>query len=203
MLSFALKSSPNFAFIALAHPALFGWRNTLMRNRIQCCGPGHLPPLGRAPRGNGRSREGTWARAGPRSAGPIVQAAAARGPDACQQRSCPVASRCRRIAARSRFTSATSTSRDIPSKSLSISPSSPQVPRANNSLRPVGRKHLNIGALWNSFMPERDMLKPYETSVTAFGTRKRDFCASPQEALMLLLSVVAMLATGALLVLGV
>ena len=47
------------------------------------------------------------------------------------------------------------------------------------------------------------MRKPDETSVTASGRRKREFCASPQEALVLLLFVVAMLATGALLGIGV
>ena len=47
------------------------------------------------------------------------------------------------------------------------------------------------------------MRKPYETSVTASGRSKQEFCASRQEALVLLLFVVAMLATGALLVIGV
>jgi hypothetical protein len=47
------------------------------------------------------------------------------------------------------------------------------------------------------------MRKPYENSIPASGRRKREFCASPQEALVLLLVVVAMLVTGALLVMGV
>jgi hypothetical protein len=47
------------------------------------------------------------------------------------------------------------------------------------------------------------MREPYETSVTGSGRKKREFCPSAQEALVLLLFVVAILATAALLVTGV
>ena len=47
------------------------------------------------------------------------------------------------------------------------------------------------------------MQKPHESSADRVWKEKLDSCASPQEAVVLLLMLVAMLATGALLVLGV